>query len=117
MFQLLYQQKSVQSFDTFLCFFTFGTIIVLTQEKINQAELIEDLRSLAPSYSLEESDITDFIITDSYTHKQTGISHFYLLQTANNYPIFNAQFQLHLSPQGSIVHHNSRFFNQKNNRI
>jgi len=99
----------------------FATLIICnnahTQEKVSQTQLTESLRSLAPSYSLEESDFSEFTITDLYTHKQTGITHIYLLQTANNYPIFNAQFQLHLSPQGTIMHHNSRFFNQKNSRI
>lgn len=90
---------------------------VFTQERMSPAQLISYLNTFASDYYLEQEDVNDFIITDSYTHTQTGVTHVYLLQSANNYPIFNAQFQLHISPNGTVVHHNSRFFNQKTSRI
>ena len=104
--------------------FIIGTIIfttsltgVLAQKNISQHQINEALSSIMEDYSLDRADISDYIVTDSYTREQTGITHVYLNQTANNYEIFNAQLQLHFNPNNELVFHNSKFIKNKSQKI
>ena len=104
----------------FIFFFGYVTIFlpnIFAQKNISDTQINEALSSIIDDYSLDRNDISTYKVKDLYTRDKSGITHIYLNQTANGYSIFNAQIQLHFNSNNELVFHNSRFIQNKAEKL
>src|SRR6185369_6044566 len=65
------------------------------------------LAAHADELHVTPADLASAIVTDQYTDADTGITHIYMRQTAHGVPIINANLDIHLMPDGSVISANS----------
>jgi len=59
--------------------------------------------------ALSAEDISNPILTDTYTSKKSGVTHFYYKQQIDGIAIENATMNIHVMPDNSILHSRSEF--------
>jgi Zn-dependent metalloprotease len=60
-------------------------------------------------FDLNASDISDILVTDQYTSKHTGVTHIYLRQRYEGIEIINANININIARDGSVVNLGNSF--------
>lgn len=60
------------------------------------------------AWGLEQSDLNDLIVSDTYFSNHNGVQHIYLKQRYRGIPIFNALAGVHIRPDGEVLIGNQR---------
>jgi Zn-dependent metalloprotease len=68
---------------------------LVTKAQYSKSFVTKVYNQYAKQYGLSAADIENYVITDQYTDKQSGITHVYLRQVVNGIEIFNANSSLH----------------------
>lgn len=63
----------------------------------------------ASQFGLAVSDLANYVVTNSYTDRKSGVSHIYLQQTYQGLPIIDSTINVNVLPNGSILSANSSF--------
>lgn len=89
----------------FLLFFFHSTLSAqLSSDQINT--FLEDKKT---ELGLSKADISDWVISDQHTSRQSGVTHVYLRQKLNGLEIEGADLGIHRLPNGEIWNSASRF--------
>lgn len=100
-------------------FFAFLLISSIAFGQDNQRESTAQAYILNNTESLEvsEDDVSDLIITDSYTSSHNGVTHIYFNQAYNGIPIRNAIANINLTKDDQIVYVGNRLVSDLEARI
>lgn len=60
-------------------------------------------------YQLTEADVNEYVVTDRYVARHTGVTHLYFRQKVNGIEIFGANLNAHVLPNGRILTLNNQF--------
>src|SRR5687767_6904865 len=58
---------------------------------------------------LSEADLADVVVTDAYTSDHTGVSHVYLRQRFQGIEVYNANINVNVASNGTVLSHGSDF--------
>lgn len=67
------------------------------------------LQNNAASFGLTAADLSNFVITDQYTSSHNGVTHLYLQQTYLGIPIIDANINVNVAANGTVLSANSAF--------
>ena len=89
-----------------VCLHTSASV---SQGQSPSKEIHQYLIENAESLGLTASDLKDIIVTDQYSSKHNGVTHLYLQQRHESIPVFGAQINLTVGPDGDVLHVANRF--------
>ena len=75
----------------------------LTQQQTSLDRALRYLEEHREAWGLNESDLADLIVSDTYFSKHNGVEHIYLKQRYRGIPIFNALAGVHIRPDGDVL--------------
>lgn len=75
------------------------------------------IESHQQEWGLQEGDIHDLVVSDSYISAHNGVQHIYFKQQYRGIPIFNAIGSVHIKPDGKVAIANQRFESQVASRV
>ena len=71
--------------------------------------VINHVRGHAKALGLRAADVADIAVTDSYTDAHNGVTHVYLRQRYNGIEVFDANVNVNVARDGSIISLDSSF--------
>ncbi len=60
-------------------------------------------------YQLNDADILDYVVTDQYGSKKSGVTHIYLRQRFQGIGVEGAILNINIGPEGNVINMGSRF--------
>lgn len=94
-----------------LCIFAFLLLFTMSsafaQDPLQIA--LEHIAESKVQYQLTDADIGDYVVTDQYVSKQSGITHIYLRQRYQNIGVEGAILNINVGPEGNVINMGSRF--------
>lgn len=109
---LLYKNKC-KSFVFAVCVLISAT--TFGQDKLSIA--IDHIKQSANEYNLSEDDLSDWVITDQYMSKKSGVEHIYFRQRYNGIEINNANLSIHITDDNEILKINNHFIANLESKI
>ncbi len=91
---------------TLLILFISGALLA---RDIKETSANKHFHSIQQSDGLTPADIKNPILTDSYTSKKSGVTHFYYKQQIDGIAIENATMNIHIMPDNSVLYSRSQF--------
>lgn len=100
-----------------LCLFFFFPAVFAQQNA--QVLAREHLLERSNQFEQSPSDLSDLVISDSYTTQHNGVTHVYFKQRYDGVEIFNALSGVHVSkgPEGKVFFSTNRFYNNLSERV
>jgi extracellular elastinolytic metalloproteinase len=74
-----------------------------------QAIAVGHIRTHAKALGLRAADVADMVVTDRYTDADTGVTHVYLRQRYQGIEVFDANINVNVARDGSIISLGSSF--------
>ncbi len=75
------------------------------------------IKQSGQAQGLTSLDFSDMIVTDQYVSKDTGITHIYFRQRNGGIEVFNANININIGKDGSVINMDNSFFPNLNNAI
>ncbi len=96
-----------------------GIIKNLTEANMDNAlEIAMDfIKQSGHAQGLTSLDFVDMIVTDKYVSKDTGITHIYFRQRYKGIEVFNANININIAKDGSVINMSNSFCPNLNNAI
>lgn len=91
----------------FLFLSVFTTSTAFAQDPLTIA--LEHIAENKEEYQLTDTDIADYIVTDQYVTKQSGITHIYLRQRHKGIEVEGANININIDRNGNVINMGSRF--------
>ena len=90
-----------------------ATPVAAADEPFDPLQIVLDhLAQNRAEYGLVEADLRDYVVTDMYQTRDTGVTHIYLRQRINGLDIWGGQLNANIMPDGSILTLNNGFVPQ-----
>jgi len=74
-----------------------------TQQQTSLDRALRYLEEHREAWGLDESDLEDLVVSDTYFSNHNGVEHIYLKQRYQGIPVFNAIAGIHIRPDGEIL--------------
>ncbi len=68
-------------------------------------------------WQLSPSDVSDIVLSDSYSSAHNGLTHVYFIQRFAGNEIYNAVIGIHLDADGRVRHATNRFYDRLSERV
>ena len=82
-----------------------------------QAIAVSHIRTHAKALGLQRADVADMVVTDRYTDADTGVTHVYLRQRYQGIEVFDANINVNVARDGSIISLGSSFVGGLSSKI
>ncbi len=90
--------------------------LLLAQSQAELDIIDRNVRESANGLEMLEADITDYQITSFHTSARSGITHYYLQQTHNGIPVYNAVMGVHVK-EGELFKMDNQFLRNIESKI
>jgi|GEM_PF-332912 len=91
-----------------------GFLLAQSQAELNIID--SNVRESANGLEMIESDIAEYEITSYHTSQRSGITHYYLRQTHNGIPVYNAVMNIHVK-EGELFKMDNQFLRNIESKI
>ncbi len=91
--------------------------LLLAQSQAELDIIDRNVRESANGLEMIESDIAEYEITSYHTSQRSGITHYYLRQTHQGIPVYNAVMNVHLDAEGDLFKMNNQFLRNIESKI
>ncbi len=105
------RKRTINLLGLFICLFLTS---LSAQDRTN--DLSKYLKQSIEDNTLNYSDI-QYLITDSYTSKTSGISHIYFRQSIDGIEIFGTESDIHLDANGKMIQSHNRFIKNSSSKV
>ncbi len=85
------------------------------QDLLNVAK--EEIKKSKAEYGLTDADFNNWLVTDQYESKKSGLTHIFLRQRYNNIELPDANINIHLNKEGEVIHMRNEFIPNLASRI
>ncbi len=91
---------------------TFMLLLLSTASLIAQSHLQSALKHIEQNrshYNLTTADLADYVVTDQYTSKKSGVTHIYLKQRHQGIEVEDAFININLDKEGNVLNMGNSF--------
>ncbi|MFD2245513.1 T9SS-dependent M36 family metallopeptidase [Pontibacter ruber] len=95
-----------------LCLLGMMLFMLLTSTANAQSALDIALRHIDQTkaeYKLTTADLSDYVITDQYVSKKSGVTHIYLRQRFQGIEVVDANLNINIDREGNVINMGNRF--------
>jgi extracellular elastinolytic metalloproteinase len=85
----------------------FSTVTASAQDHLQTA--LKHIEQNKSAYNLTTTDISDYVVTDQYTSKKSGITHIYLKQRYQGIEVSDAYININIDKNGRVLNMGNSF--------
>ncbi|AKD03880.1 T9SS-dependent M36 family metallopeptidase [Pontibacter korlensis] len=90
------------------------SFLLLTLPSVSNAQsalniALKHIEQTKADHKLTSADISDYVVTDQYTSKKSGVTHIYLRQRFQGIEVVGANININIDKDGNVVNMGNRF--------